>query len=108
MPRRTIVLLLAVALLASSVSAQTSGSGYVRKASDSDQVEYRIFEQWSAAVFLDAGNAFNDFQGEVAFGTGFGARWISPVGLIRIDLGFGLNKEGNPLRLHLGIGPDFQ
>ena len=28
--------------------------------------------------------------------------------LIRIDLGFGLNKEGNPLRLHLGIGPDFQ
>jgi len=59
-------------------------------------------------VFLDAGNAFNDFQGEVAFGTGFGARWISPVGLIRIDLGFGLNKEGNPLRLHLGIGPDFQ
>jgi len=74
----------------------------------SAEVEYRFFEQWSGAVFLDAGNAFNDFQGEVAFGTGFGARWISPVGLIRIDLGFGLNKEGNPLRLHLGIGPDFQ
>ena len=74
----------------------------------SAEVEYRIFEEWSAAVFLDAGNAFNDFQGEVAFGTGFGARWISPVGLIRIDLGFGLNKEGSPLRIHLGIGPDFQ
>ena len=46
--------------------------------------------------------------GAAVVGTGFGARWISPVGLIRIDLGFGLNKEGNPLRLHLGIGPDFQ
>jgi translocation and assembly module TamA len=74
----------------------------------SAEAEYRFLEQWSGAVFLDAGNAFNDFQGEVAFGVGFGARWISPVGLIRIDLGFGLNKEGNPLRLHLGIGPDFQ
>ena len=73
----------------------------------SAEVEYRFFKQWSGAVFLDAGNAFNDFQGEVAFGIGFGARWISPVGLVRIDLGFGLNKEGNPLRLHLGIGPDF-
>jgi translocation and assembly module TamA len=74
----------------------------------SAEAEYRFLEQWSGAVFLDAGNAFNDFQGEVAVGVGFGARWISPVGLIRIDLGFGLNKEGNPLRLHLGIGPDFQ
>jgi translocation and assembly module TamA len=74
----------------------------------SAEAEYRFFKEWSGAVFLDAGNAFNDFRGEVAFGVGFGARWISPVGLIRIDLGFGLNKEGNPLRLHLGIGPDFQ
>jgi translocation and assembly module TamA len=74
----------------------------------SAEAEYRFFKEWSGAVFLDAGNAFNDFQGKVAFGVGFGARWISPVGLIRIDFGFGLNKEGNPFRLHLGIGPDFQ
>ena len=46
---------------------------------------------------------------KIAVGTGFGARWISPVGLIRIDLGFGLDRpeEERPLRLHLGIGPDF-
>lgn len=74
----------------------------------SAEVEYRFFEQWAGAVFLDAGNAFDDFQGKVAFGTGFGVRWISPVGMIRIDFGFGLNKEGSPLRVHLGIGPDFQ
>ncbi len=71
------------------------------------EAEYRLFKKWSVAVFLDAGNAFTDFQGEVKVGTGFGMRWISPVGLIRIDAGFGLDKEGSPFRLHLGIGPDF-
>ena len=75
----------------------------------SAELEYRILEKWSAAVFLDAGNALNDFGGEIRFGTGVGARWISPVGLIRIDFGYGLDKpEGErPLRLHLSIGPDF-
>ena len=75
----------------------------------SAELEYRILEKWSAAVFLDAGNALNDFGGKIRFGTGVGARWISPVGLIRIDFGFGLDKpEGErPLRLHLSIGPDF-
>ena len=73
----------------------------------SAELEYRFLEKWAGAVFLDAGNAFRDFSGEIAVGTGIGARWISPVGLVRVDLGFGLNKEGNPLRLNLSIGPDF-
>jgi len=71
------------------------------------EVDYRLFKKWSVALFLDAGNAFTDFQGKVMVGTGFGLHWISPVGLIRIDAGFGLDKEGSPFRLHLGIGPDF-
>lgn len=73
----------------------------------SAQLEYRFLEKWAGAVFFDAGNAFNDFSGKVATGTGFGARWISPVGLVRVDVGFGLQKTGNPVRLHLSIGPDF-
>ncbi len=73
----------------------------------SASLEYRFLPKWAAAVFLDAGNALWDFSGEVAVGTGFGARWISPVGLVRVDVGFGLQKEGNPVRLHLSIGPDF-
>ena len=35
------------------------------------------------------------------------ARWISPIGMVRVDVGFGLQKEGNPVRMHLSIGPDF-
>lgn len=71
------------------------------------EFDYRFLEKWAVAVFLDAGNALRDFGGDVAVGTGFGARWISPVGMVRVDLGFGLDKEGSPLRLHLSIGPDF-
>jgi translocation and assembly module TamA len=71
------------------------------------ELEYRFLEKWAGAVFFDAGNAFDDFRGRVATGTGFGARWISPVGMVRLDVGFGLQKEGNPVRLHLSIGPDF-
>ncbi|MCL7960818.1 MAG: outer membrane protein assembly factor [marine benthic group bacterium] len=71
------------------------------------EFEYRFLEKWAGAVFFDAGNAFDDFRGRVATGTGFGARWISPVGMVRVDVGFGLQKEGNPVRLHLSIGPDF-
>ena len=71
------------------------------------ELEYRFLKNWAAAVFFDAGNAFWDFKGKIATGTGFGARWISPVGMVRVDVGFGLQKEGNPVRLHLSIGPDF-
>ncbi len=71
------------------------------------ELEYRFLDKWAGAVFFDAGNAFNEFEGRVAAGTGIGARWISPVGMVRVDVGFGLQKEGNPVRLHLSIGPDF-
>jgi len=73
----------------------------------SAELEYRFLEKWAGAVFFDAGNAFRDFSGEIAMGTGVGARWISPVGLVRVDVAFGLQKEGSKLRLHLSIGPDF-
>lgn len=73
----------------------------------SAELEYRFLDKWAGAVFFDAGNALEDFSGEIATGTGFGVRWISPVGLVRVDAGFGLQKEGSKFRLHLQIGPDF-
>jgi len=73
----------------------------------SAELEYRFLEKWAGAVFFDAGNALRDFRGEIAAGTGLGVRWISPVGLIRIDGAFGLQVEGRKFRVHLSIGPDF-
>jgi len=48
-------------------------------------------------VFLDAGNAFTAAQGfaidEIRLSTGGGIRWMSPIGPLRIELGFPLNAK---------------
>ncbi len=70
------------------------------------EYEQRLFEKWSAAIFYDVGNAINSLSDPYKEGAGFGIRWISPVGLFRLDLAFALSRPGDPLRLHLTIGPD--
>lgn len=72
----------------------------------SAELERRIGEQWAIAVFADAGNAFDGSDFEPAMGVGFGLRWRSPVGPIRLDLGHGLDDPDQALRLHIGIGPE--
>ena len=47
-------------------------------------------------VFLDMGNAFDelhDFSWSVKYGAGFGVRFISPLGAIRLEVGFPLNPD---------------
>lgn len=70
------------------------------------EYEHRIKDKWFVAGFVDAGNAFNKFGGEVEVGTGLGVRWLSPVGLIRVDVGVGISEPDRPIRLHIVIGPD--
>jgi outer membrane protein insertion porin family len=50
-------------------------------------------------VFFDAGNAFSaagglDF-GEMRMSVGAGVRWLSPIGPLRIEVGFPLNDRPN-------------
>jgi outer membrane protein insertion porin family len=50
-------------------------------------------------VFFDAGQGFDDPDGwrfkNMRFASGFGIRWFSPMGPIRLELGFNLHpKEG--------------
>lgn len=48
-----------------------------------------------AVVFFDAGNAYESFKnfGKLRYTTGFGIRWISPVGPIRIEWGYNLDRK---------------
>ena len=32
---------------------------------------------------------------------------LSPIGLVRIDAAFALDRPGTPIRFHLNVGPDF-
>lgn len=73
----------------------------------SAEVERMFSDTWGAAVFVDAGNAFNsrgDFENRI--GVGVGARWRSPVGPVRVDIAHGLDDPEQSWRLHINIGPD--
>jgi len=61
--------------------------------------------KWAAAIFFDAGNAANDTEIDVKRGAGVGARWISPIGPIRIDVAKALDGDED-WRLHITMGPD--
>jgi len=70
------------------------------------EYQHPITDEWSAAVFVDAGNAFDDWSNyDVKVGVGFGARYRSPIGPVRIDIGFPKDDLKDP-HLYLSIGSD--
>ena len=72
------------------------------------EYEHEIIPDWSAAIFLDGGNTFNDFDDiDEKWGTGFGLRWRSPVGLARIDVGFPLDGGEDSFNVYITVGPEF-
>ncbi|MFH0924853.1 MAG: autotransporter assembly complex family protein [bacterium] len=68
------------------------------------EYEQNIYGDWSAAIFYDTGNTMNNFSTALENGAGFGIRWKSPVGLIRLDLANALSVPDHPWRLHLVLG----
>ena len=70
------------------------------------ELEFSHTGSWSSAVFYDVGNAMDDFGDDLKRGTGFGVRYRSVIGMFRLDVATGLDKPGNPWRLHLSIGAD--
>jgi translocation and assembly module TamA len=72
----------------------------------SSELEMDTGEHTAMAFFIDAGNAFDDVSINVQKGTGFGFRWRTPIGAIRLDLAQALSAPGRPWRIHLTLGPD--
>lgn len=70
------------------------------------ELDYRINDNWRIAVFSDIGNSMMNWGESLKQSAGFGVRWISPIGPVRLDLASALNEPSNPWRLHLTIGPD--
>ena len=74
----------------------------------SAEYEHYFNESWGAAVFVDAGDAFiNGFSLNV--GAGVGVRWRSPLGPVRVDIGFPVQSDlptETSWRLHVLLGPD--
>lgn len=70
------------------------------------EYENMFLGDWGGAVFTDFGNAFNDWSDPFEYSIGFGVRWRSPVGLIRVDIAQGISDDDKPIGLHIVIGPD--
>ncbi len=70
------------------------------------EYEQLFLQNWGAAVFVDAGNAFNTFKEPVKIGAGAGIRWYSPVGPIRVDLATPVDPNNPGVRLHISMGPE--
>lgn len=71
----------------------------------SAEIEMKVAERWSIAGFADIGNAFNDWDtAELRKGVGFGVRWYSIAGAVRVDFARGLDIEGKPWSIHFTMG----
>jgi len=73
----------------------------------STEYDHRVKPQWVVAGFVDAGNAYNDTWEKLNVGAGFGFRWLSGVGSLKVDLGWPVSESDVQLgdvMLHLGFG----
>jgi outer membrane protein insertion porin family len=101
--------------------ATISASGFPRGGNAvvilNGELRVPVWREMGAALFADGGNVFeraSDFDlGELRGALGFGLRYRSPVGPIRIDLGFKLDRREIGGRLeprtvwHFSIGQAF-
>lgn len=69
------------------------------------EADYQIKQDWAAAVFIDAGSAFNDSP-DLHKGVGVGGRWYSPLGPLRLDVAYGLDGLNPGWRLHISFGAE--
>jgi translocation and assembly module TamA len=65
--------------------------------------DYRVFENWSAAVFYDFGGVEDKPWPKLYGGTGAGVRYRAPIGEVRVDVAHPLDGDSSGVRLHLGV-----
>ncbi len=77
------------------------------------ELRHPVTESIGAAVFVDGGQvseqSFTFPFGRLRYGTGVGVRYKSPVGPLRLDLGFPLKPPGDDQRwqVHVSLGAAF-
>ena len=68
------------------------------------EYDHRVWGDFALATFYDAGNAFDTSDFTFYESAGFGLRWLSPIGPVRVDFAFPLKDGG--FQFHLSMGPD--
>lgn len=75
---------------------------------------WRVTEKWGTALFYDVGNvyssAFPTFDGKWLQSAGLGVRYYTPVGPLRLDIAFPLNRRKHldgPFQFYFSVGQAF-
>jgi outer membrane protein insertion porin family len=78
------------------------------------EVRFPLFSKWfQGALFIDAGNTFAPGEplklDQLAVGTGFGIRIMTPFAPLRLDVGYPINRrpDDKPYRFYFSIGQIF-
>lgn len=72
----------------------------------SAEYNYEFIEKWRFALFVDSGTATNNYLDPWKIGTGFGIRWVTPLGPLKFDLALAVSEPDTPWRIHFTMGPD--
>ncbi|WP_339490815.1 autotransporter assembly complex protein TamA [Pseudomonas sp. EL_65y_Pfl2_R95] len=74
------------------------------------EYQYSVADKWRVATFFDQGNSFNDLEfPSLKKSFGFGVRWISPLGPLRLDLAKPINPgkdDDDGIHIHFSMGPE--
>ena len=70
------------------------------------EYERHLRGKFYGAVFVDAGNAFDGSDFEPETGAGIGVKWRSPLGLLRLYLGYPVSADDPKVRVHVRLGAD--
>jgi outer membrane protein insertion porin family/translocation and assembly module TamA len=87
----------------------------------SSELRFPIWDKLSGVAFVDAGNVWSGARefnlDDLRYAVGPGLRYLTPIGPVRIDLGYQMNPIENllvngapqkrPLRIHFSIGQAF-
>lgn len=70
------------------------------------ETDYQVSKSWGVAAFVDIGDVSDGAPTDFRTGLGIGARYRSPVGMIRLDLAHPFDDPDSAVRVHLSIGSD--
>lgn len=77
------------------------------------ELRARIGEDFGGVIFIEGGNVYEDpvpdFDREILWGAGFGLRYYTDLGPIRLDLAFPVNprSEDDKFQLYVSLGQAF-
>jgi len=70
------------------------------------ETDFQVSSTWGVAAFVDIGDVSDGAPTDFRTGLGIGARYRSPVGIIRLDLAHPFDDPDSAVRVHLSIGSD--